>query len=124
MHVHHLSYEGDSPWDTPTEGLITLCKDCHDDETKIASGERRLFLEAFRKNGWMAAQFNEVACDVYGYPPLHFMPDVESAILAAAYRIPTVRKALVDAYWAYLRERRRKKAGDDGNTISDPNESA
>lgn len=29
LHVHHETYIGDNPWDTPDDFLITLCDDCH-----------------------------------------------------------------------------------------------
>lgn len=29
LHVHHLRYAGDNPWDTPNELLECLCETCH-----------------------------------------------------------------------------------------------
>jgi len=29
LHVHHESYIGDNPWDTPDYCLRTLCEECH-----------------------------------------------------------------------------------------------
>lgn len=29
LHVHHRSYVGSDPWDTPPRLLETLCEDCH-----------------------------------------------------------------------------------------------
>lgn len=29
LHIHHLRYEGEYPWDTRDKYLITLCKNCH-----------------------------------------------------------------------------------------------
>jgi len=29
LHVHHLQYTADNPWDEPIENLITLCDNCH-----------------------------------------------------------------------------------------------
>lgn len=29
LHVHHLKYTGQNPWDESDENLITLCKYCH-----------------------------------------------------------------------------------------------
>lgn len=33
LNVHHISYYG-NPWDQKDDLLITLCKECHDHETK------------------------------------------------------------------------------------------
>lgn len=29
LHIHHLSYTGNDPWDSPDDQLTTLCKHCH-----------------------------------------------------------------------------------------------
>lgn len=29
LHVHHLKYYGDDPWDVHDDDLLTLCEDCH-----------------------------------------------------------------------------------------------
>lgn len=37
LNVHHLSYEnGKLAWEYPNQQLITLCKDCHENEHNIA----------------------------------------------------------------------------------------
>ena len=30
LHVHHKSYKGSDPWDTPDSDLITYCQSCHE----------------------------------------------------------------------------------------------
>lgn len=30
LHVHHLKYYGENPWDVKDEDLITYCKPCHE----------------------------------------------------------------------------------------------
>jgi 5-methylcytosine-specific restriction endonuclease McrA len=30
LQVHHLSYHGENPWDSPPSALITLCRRCHE----------------------------------------------------------------------------------------------
>lgn len=29
LQIHHIKYVGKFAWETPTDYLITLCKDCH-----------------------------------------------------------------------------------------------
>ena len=29
LHVHHVDYVGENPWDAPEDCLISLCEDCH-----------------------------------------------------------------------------------------------
>ena len=44
LHVHHLMYLGENPWDTPDECLMTLCEDCHSCEhLEFTELERLLF---------------------------------------------------------------------------------
>lgn len=48
LHVHHLMYLGDNPWETPNECLDTTCKDCHDFfhvEVKKLSPLEKFFLQ-------------------------------------------------------------------------------
>lgn len=30
LHVHHESYNGDNPWDAPSDALKTCCDNCHE----------------------------------------------------------------------------------------------
>ena len=32
LHVHHVGYGGNNPWDTDDDLLTTMCEDCHEDE--------------------------------------------------------------------------------------------
>lgn len=32
LHVHHLWYQGE-PWDAPDQALVTLCSECHEEES-------------------------------------------------------------------------------------------
>lgn len=37
LQVHHMSYShGTKPWEYPNDKLITLCKDCHENETQCS----------------------------------------------------------------------------------------
>lgn len=35
LHVHHIKYEGDFPWETPDNLLVTLCESCHKKEEEL-----------------------------------------------------------------------------------------
>lgn len=32
LNVHHIWYSGRDPWDAPDEALVTLCRDCHEND--------------------------------------------------------------------------------------------
>jgi hypothetical protein len=49
LHVHHLDYlPGKEPWDYENYFLLTLCEDCHEEETKDRGSAERLILGAIR----------------------------------------------------------------------------
>ena len=35
LNIHHIKYIGEYPWETPDKYLITLCEDCHKEETNL-----------------------------------------------------------------------------------------
>ena len=91
LHVHHLWYEGDNPWEAPSEALITLCEDCHEYESEQGVAERRLFIRLFQSHGWLSTDFNHILSGMYGNPPLHHVAEVEACMWAAAYEYPGIR---------------------------------
>lgn len=48
LHVHHLWYEGE-PWEAPDEALVTLCEDCHEEETFERPEVEGRLVRAFRR---------------------------------------------------------------------------
>lgn len=47
LHVHHCGYSYDikEPWNYPDSWLLTLCSDCHTDETEALKNVRQQLLE-------------------------------------------------------------------------------
>lgn len=39
LHVHHILYESDLPWETQDKYLITLCSDCHEKEESLKESD-------------------------------------------------------------------------------------
>ena len=49
LHVHHRFYErGKEPWEYADSALVTLCADCHENETNLRKEEEDLLLKALR----------------------------------------------------------------------------
>ena len=47
LNVHHISYVKDGePWETPDDLLLTLCEDCHKDESKQCRIQSKRLLNA------------------------------------------------------------------------------
>jgi hypothetical protein len=84
LHVHHCYYEqGKEPWEYPDGSLVTLCEVCHEQETLLLKGEKFAVLCALSEKGWLATDYNKLACAIhardFGYPA-----EVTSSILSWA----------------------------------------
>lgn len=68
LHIHHRRYSnGDCPWDSPTDDLVTVCTDCHDRITRVVNRVRlgcswdpyldsvELLDDLFASGDWQAA---------------------------------------------------------------------
>ncbi len=65
LNVHHNLYRsGYEPWDYPNETLVTLCEECHRDETLHRRDEEELLLLALRQVGASWADVNNLACNL------------------------------------------------------------
>ena len=57
LHVHHLLYKrGLDPWEYDERELVTLCKNCHEEETEIRQGEEAVLLEALSIGRYIPAR--------------------------------------------------------------------
>lgn len=50
LHVHHCGYRGKSPWDAPSEILITVCDPCHKNRQLLEKEARQTLEEWFAKS--------------------------------------------------------------------------
>lgn len=66
LNVHHNYYEsGKEPWEYPTEALVTLCEECHTEETEQRRGEEQLLLAAMRQCGMRSSHINSLAAGIH-----------------------------------------------------------
>ena len=63
LHVHHCGYESSSegPWDYDEGWLLTLCKECHRDETDHLYSSKQDFLTATSACGFMWEDYADLA---------------------------------------------------------------
>jgi hypothetical protein len=63
LHVHHMYYEGNrDPWDYPNESLVTLCSECHDEQTKeFSNAAEWACLKAMKHKGFLVVDFKLLA---------------------------------------------------------------
>lgn len=108
LHVHHRRYlKAKDPWDVPCELLISLCEDCHEQET-FEMDERLQDLCIAIKEKFLSA-------DVYalydGFSNLqlpHNRADIFASVIKYWFSAPDKVKQMYDEYFNYLH-----KNGDD-----------
>lgn len=62
LHVHHLYYmQEQEPWDYPVDALVTLCAECHEEETNYRRVEEENLLFALRKRRVFHTQIRDLA---------------------------------------------------------------
>lgn len=52
LHVHHIGYDGNNPWDTSDKLLITLCSECHEIEERNLDEYKKTIFNDIRRNGF------------------------------------------------------------------------
>lgn len=53
LHVHHIEYLYHwEPWEYDEMFLITLCEDCHEQETEYSADQWTFLKMALKHNGW------------------------------------------------------------------------
>jgi hypothetical protein len=65
LNAHHWYYsDGCEPWEYDLDALVTLCQDCHDEESRLLKKETALLVSAVRRMRWSSAQINNLACSL------------------------------------------------------------
>ena len=103
LHVHHRIYQyGKEPWEIDNDLLVTLCKDCHDEEStywKDLGHDAILIL----KSKFLAHEAHSI---INGFANIEIVqsPEVPSSVLEYALSNKTVMLELRDKYFKYLSE--------------------
>lgn len=61
LHVHHKSYGDGEPWEIENNHLITLCKECHEQEELELKEYSELFIKSFRLSPFRADDLREIS---------------------------------------------------------------
>lgn len=111
LQVHHLFYVwGNDPWDYPSWSLVTLCDECHKDETEIAKQEREFLMYtiamAASKDGsdYLARHYLEsLKMLVHEIIENSGSPTIE-VLRAIEWLIRRGGKKLVESLWPFRRD--------------------
>lgn len=57
LHVHHIHYESFNPWETRDSLLITLCEECHENETILMKGATQDLVNIIKSCGFTGDDF-------------------------------------------------------------------
>jgi hypothetical protein len=99
LHVHHLWYSGNNPWDAPDTALITLCESCHEEEsTKRKMCEERILL-SLRKARILSCGIEWLA---EGFEGSTDLDDVTLTAIAWALKNPNVLEEIRNQFLAQL----------------------
>jgi hypothetical protein len=108
LHVHHTFYvSGRDPWDYPDNTLMTLCEDCHENETEMGRGFRDDLITMLAQRGFLWSDFEQLCNAVHGWVGNH--PMVDATILNWAMTTPSVWNELHDRYFTSPREPNRQQ---------------
>lgn len=109
LHVHHRYYEkGAEPWDSPDGALITLCEECHDNESREMAQLLDGLGEELRRR-FLA----EEVCDIAeGFHSLTLVaqPGLVARAIGWALRHTDVQAGIVEAYLAWRAEQKERWA--------------
>lgn len=111
LHVHHLSYQG-NPWETPNEHLLTLCEDCHADETHNRKEYEIALLNALKVKGYSGCFVIDLAAAIY-YMERFNKENVMASVIGWAFRDAEAMQALTNMYYDKVRQRTNKEMAND-----------
>lgn len=60
LNIHHIAYHKE-PWDCPDELLITLCENCHEEETREIKRTASQLIKLMKEAGLRATNFIDIA---------------------------------------------------------------
>lgn len=110
LHVHHCYYRtGKKPWEYENTSLVTLCEDCHAEETELFYDQRNWMSNNIASIGAMSNQFNMMG---WVFDDLDIQCDPDTFFKALSYHLsgvlhnPEQQKKMIDIY---MEEKEGKK---------------
>lgn len=111
LHVHHLSYHG-NPWDTPNDQLITLCEDCHEDETHNRKECESALLETLKEKGYPCGFIIDLATGI-NYMEKFYDEQIMGSVITWALRNTDLMRAITDMYFDSVKFKTNKEMAND-----------
>lgn len=113
LNVHHWGYNGD-PWNVEPKSLITLCEDCHAEETENVKESIKECVQSLKLSGFGSIAFSSLA-KIFedtdrGWNTYEPAYDVIKMIVDD----DELWYPLQDLFWKRLQEKREKEKSDRG----------
>ncbi len=106
LKVHHRFYENDKePWEYPEEALVTLCEECHREESENRYPEEKALLQTLKKH-FFSADLNSLVIGFGLMKPQH-LPEVISSCLEWVLQDEKAQQQLIHMYFEHLRAKRK-----------------
>jgi len=105
LHVHHRYYiKGRDPWDYPDEALVTLCEECHENETTSRPIEEKSLIDTLKRTEFLSGDLTNIS---YGLKELTMLctPDVAASIIGWALSDNETMEYIKKRYFAMLKKR-------------------
>lgn len=115
LHVHHLSYQG-NPWETPSEHLITLCEDCHEDETHNRKEYENTLLKTLKEKGYPGGFVIDLAAGIY-YMQKFYDAGVMGNVINWLLKNADLMGAITNMYFDSLNFKRNKETAEDNTPL-------
>lgn len=106
--VHHrLYFPNAEPWDYPDDLLITLCENCHEEETINLHNVCNSLLEVLQKK-FLSEDISEIAIGSHGLELQH-SHEIVASVWGWALSEPDIQRELIKSYWEHLKKINKEK---------------
>lgn len=99
LNVHHRWYErGQEPWEASLDQLVTLCEDCHGNESNNRRADEERLLATLRRF-YYSHDLYQIEKVFLSMPLIH-VGEVQLTAVAWYLSCPEKMQAVMDEYWA------------------------
>ena len=112
--MHHRWYEKNKdPWEYPDECLVTLCEECHEEETQSTPLVCDSLALAVKQH-FLSSDITNIAIGFY-YMPLIHTPEVQASALSWFLQSDKRMRMLVEMYFQDLTARHEAQTQDNAD---------
>ena len=104
--VHHRYYENIEPWEYPDEALITLCENCHEQETNLTIIEKSLLREL--RIRFLTDDISRLTVGFHEMTLCH-APEVVASVLEWVLSSEEIQRELIARFFEYTSKELRVK---------------